>query len=247
MQNNILELQKEFERIKNMGWIKEKRKGFCSVGYTFEKMLGKDEDDFPISDYKNIEIKTRNSHSKNNLHLFSLTPDGDYLYSIKRLLHTLGFISKKHGNERVFFSSFNGKEFTKLFYGQQGKLKVNYQKQKVELVILNNRGEDINIGVSWSFSLLKERINLKLKYLAVINASSRIINNQGYYYYNRIIFYQLKDFDTFLNLIENGYIIVTFKIDVYKSGRRTGQVHDHGTDFSIKIDNINLLYNEIKL
>ena len=247
MQNNILELRKKFERIKRMGWIKEKRKGFCSVGYTFEKMLGKEEDDFPLPDYKNIEIKTRNSHSKNNLHLFSLTPDGDYLYPIKRVLYNLGFKSKSCGNERVFFGSFNGVEFTKLFYGQQGRLKVNYQKQKVELVIINNQGEDINIGVSWTFSWLKERIELKLKYLALITASSRIINNQGYYYYNRIVFYQLKDFDTFLNLIENGYIIVTFKIEVYKSGRRIGQVHDHGTDFSIKIDNINLLYDEIKL
>ena len=27
MQENILELQKEFKRIKRLGWVKEKRKG----------------------------------------------------------------------------------------------------------------------------------------------------------------------------------------------------------------------------
>ena len=70
MQENINKLLSEFERIKEMGWIKEKRKGLGGCGYTLETLLKKEEDNFPWPDYNNIEIKTMNQKTKNNLHLF---------------------------------------------------------------------------------------------------------------------------------------------------------------------------------
>ena len=57
--------------------------------------------------------------------------------------------------------------------------------------------------------------------------------------------YKLKNFDTFINLIDLGVIEITFKIGVHKSGSKLGKVYDHGTDFSIKASNIELLYDKI--
>ena len=247
MQEKMKALKKEFERIKKIGWIKERRKGFCSVGYTFEQMLGKEEEDFPIPDFDGIEIKTRNYHAKTHLHLFNLTPDGDYLFPIKRILDTLGCPSKDNHNNKVFYRNFNGSEYTQIIYGQKGILKVNRKEEKIDLVVYNHKDENINIGISWSFEWLKERLKLKLQYLAIVYASSCIISGEGYYHYDEINFYKLKDFDTFLLLVEKGLIEITFKIGVFKSGRRIGQVYDHGTDFSIDIDNIESLYDKIKI
>ena len=39
--------------------------------------------------------------------------------------------------------------------------------------------------------------------------------------------------DCFVKHILNGDIVITFKIGVFKSGQRIGQIHDRGTDFSI--------------
>ena len=81
---------------------------------------------------------------------------------------------------------------------------------------------------------------------AFIRASSRIIDGNGYYYYNSIKFYKMKSFEVFLSLIENGVISITFKIGYYKTGRRMGEIYDHGTDFSINANDITALYDEIK-
>ena len=245
MINVISNLENEFNRIKELGWVKEKRKGLSSIGYTFEKLLNKEEDDLPIPDYDGIEIKVMNDNAKTNLHLFNLTPDGDYLFPIKRLLYEIGCPSKENRYERKLYQSFNTIGYTKLVFGKKGIINVNYETRKVELKVLNNKNEDVNIGISWSFDYLKERLELKLKYLAFIRASSCIICGEGYYHYHDIGFYKLKDFNTFINLINDGIIEITFKIGTHKSGSRIGKEYDHGTDFSIRVKDLELLYDKI--
>lgn len=247
MYDELKALQDKFEVIKQKGWIKEIRKSLGSCGNTFESLLAKEENDFPVPDYENIEIKVMNDNAKTNLHLFNLTPDGEYLYPIKRILSELGCPDKDNKNEKRFYQSFNAISYNKLIYGRRAKINVNYEDRKVELIVFDHNNENLNIGVSWSFDYLKERLLLKLKYLAFIRASSCIICGEGYYHYHKISFYELKGFDTFVDLIDRGIIEITFKIGTHKSGRKTGQVYDHGTDFSIKPCDLNLLYNEIQL
>ena len=56
MKNNTFE--EIFKQIKEKGWIQSKRKGPTGIGYTFEELLGKQEDNMPIADFQGIEIKT---------------------------------------------------------------------------------------------------------------------------------------------------------------------------------------------
>ena len=245
MKENFEELKKEFERIKNIGWIEEKRKAKGAAGYTFEVLLKKEEDDFPIPDYNNIEIKTMHKNTKTNLHLFSLTPNGDYLFPIKRILNELGCPCKNDKTKKRFFRTFNAISYTSVIYGRLGKIYVNKNAKKIELIVINNKLENTNIGISWSFDYLKERLELKLKYLAVVRVSSCIICGKGYYHYDTIDFYKLKDFDTFIKLIEDGIIEITFKIGMHKEGDKAGKVYDHGTDFSLSITNISMLYEKV--
>lgn len=244
MKSEIERLKEEFEQIKNRGWILEKTKGKGSCGILFEELLNKMEDNFPVPDYHNIEIKTMNDNTKTNLHLFCLTPDGDYLFPIKRVLKEIGYPC---GDRRMFHAIFNTNDYTKLMFGRKGKIVVNYKEDKVELIVYNHLNENINIGISWSFDYLKKRLEMKLQYLAFVRVASCIINGKGYYRYHTISFYKLKSFDEFIRLIDQGIIDISFKIDTYNSGKRIGEVHDHGTDFSIKVSDINLLYDLIEL
>lgn len=245
MQEDINTLKKEFMNIKNLGWVKEKRKSKGSCGYTFETLLKKEEDDFPLPDYNCIEIKVMNDNAKTNLHLFNLIPDGDYLFPIERIISELGCPGKDNRDVKRFFRSFNAINYTEIVFGRRGILKVNYVESKVDLLVINNQNENINIGISWSFDYLKERLELKLKYLAFIRASSCIICGEGYYHYHDISFYKLRDFDTFIDLIDKGIIEITFKIGTHTSGNKIGKVYDHGTDFSIKVTDLNLLYENL--
>ncbi len=245
METDINSLKNEFERIKNMGWIKERRKGTGSSGYTFESLLRKEEDNFPIPDYNNIEIKVMNDNTKTNLHLFNLTPDGDYLFPIKRILDELGCPGKVNKSEKRFYRTFNAKDYTKMVFGKKGIIKVNYFDSKIELIVLDNKNENTNIGISWSFEYLKERLELKMQYLAFIRVSSCIISGEGYYHYHDIFFYHIKSFETFIDLIDKGIIDITFKIGIHTSENKFGKVYDHGTDFSIKISDLEYLYDKI--
>ena len=58
---------------------------------------------------------------------------------------------------------------------------------------------------------------------------------------------EIKDFETFLKLLEDGIITITFKINVYTEGKKIGMIDNHGTDFSILDNNIELLYNKVDI
>lgn len=47
-----------------------------------------------------------------------------------------------------------------------------------------------------------------------------------YYNYYQMNLYKLKDFQTFLSLLEDGTIRITFHIGTNKSGPKKGEIHD---------------------
>lgn len=245
--NDVMELYNKFLVIKEMDWVKSLRNGPGGIGYTFEKLLGKVEDSFPYADFNNIEIKTMRKNSRRNLHLMTLTPDGDYLFPIKRLLATIGYPSKWNSNYKVLQVTINGKEFTSLGYSRKLKLNVNYKEKKLDLIVLDNKNRKIDVDISWSFEWLKSHIEWKFTYLALIMADCKKIDEHEYFKYEQFLFYKFKSFDKFLFLLEKGIIKVNFNIDVHKDEKRLGQIYDHGTAFLIKTCYLKNLFDEIKL
>ena len=247
MSCDIKLLYEKFLEIKRMGWIESKRKGSTGVGYTFEELLNKPEENFPIPDFNGIEIKTCRKYTRRDIHLFTCTPDGDYLFPIKRIVKILGYPDKVLKDSKIFNLSFSGDKYTDIGIFKKGKIIVNRKEKKLDFFVIKNDGRIVNIYTSWSFEMLEEKLNLKLKYLARIIADSKRINDIEYFNYRKIKFYKLKDFDTFISLIENGYIQVCFNIGIFRDGNRKGKIHDRGVGFSINEKDINLLYDEINI
>jgi len=245
LKEDIGELYKNFICIKNMGWTKSLRSGTTGIGYTLETLLHKQEENFCIPDFNSIEIKAIHKYGKNIIHLVNVSPDGDFLFPIKRIVEILGYPDKDFPQYRVFQMSVSTKEYTKVGFYKKIKLLVNYEKKKIELIGINNQGKDLSLNVSWSFELLQERLNSKLQFLSIIKADSKKIDNCEYFHYTQIKFFKMKNFDTFISLIESGKIIITFKIGIFKSGDRLGKTHDRGTDFSIFENDIQYLYKRI--
>ena len=65
--------------------------------------------------------------------------------------------------------------------------------------------------------------------------------------YKKVDFYILKDFETFLELIESGVIRVTIKVDIHLDEKHYGQTYDHGCGFAIKEENITKLYSKYNI
>ena len=83
MKSEFDELKNEFNRIKNMGYVKSINNDNSGIGLTFEYLLGKKVEDFPFPDYKGIELKTKLAYSKKPISLFRLTPEGKDFFEIK--------------------------------------------------------------------------------------------------------------------------------------------------------------------
>lgn len=244
MNENIELLYTNFLAIKNMGWIKSFKNGFSGVGYTFERLLGKEVENFRIPDYYGIEIKATRCFNNHKIYLFSATPDGDILFQIPRIVKKLGYPDKTYPEYKKFYATVNAKEYTSVGY-KRIKLSINWEKEKIDLLAYSTYGKTFNLEISWSFQLLREVYCLKLNQLAIVNAYSKTINHIEYFLYNSIDFYKQKDFSTFLKLIEDGTIEINFQISIWKKGLRLGKIHDRGTCFSIMEKDIDRLFYKI--
>ena len=88
---------------------------------------------------------------------------------------------------------------------------------------------------------------LKLNTLSIVKACYKKVNDDDYFYYNKINYYKLKTFEDFIFLIEKGIITITFKIGIKKNTDNLGEIHDRGTDFSVLEENIEMLFNKISI
>lgn len=243
MEENFKVLYKKFVDIRNMGWIQSKRKGTTGIGYTFETLLEKPEEHFPIPDFEDIEIKTMRKFSKKILHLFSITPDGDFLFPMKRALNILGYPSKKNKELKILNKDFNATEWTQIGNYRLAKIKVDRKNEKISLIGHDFLFNDLNLNISWSFEMLKKRIFIKLNKLAIVFANCKKEGDSELFYYNKIDFYKFKDFDTFISLIEKGIITISFKVEMINSEK----IKSRATIFSINYSDLEKLYDKIEL
>ena len=235
MKEDHINLNKEFQK------ISQKKSG--GIGRTFEEQIGIKENTLDTPDYKGIEIKTKRNNSKSYINLFNMTPKGKEPYEIKRLNHKYGYPDREFKSLNVLQESVYCNQRTWIGSKYQFMLQINQQSEKIYLCIFDIYGDLIEKETYWDFNTIQEKLNKKLTNLAFIKASNKYINQKEYFHYNEINIYTLKNFQTFISLIEQGIIRVTFKIGIFKKGKRKGQIHDHGTSFCIKEQNLTKLFN----
>lgn len=240
-------MQKTIEEIKSKiifnKWIPSTTKGKGAGGFTLEKFFKSEKDNFEVPDYKGIELKTKYSEKQTHIALFSATPDS-YLFEIKRLQQTYGYKDKDLPQFKVLNLSVYGNKRVRVGVCHF-RLYVDWLGQKVILRVFDPNGQVIDELTSWSFSLLKEKLERKITHLALIHAERKYEFPTVYFKYTNIDFYRLISFEQFLYLIEKGYIRVTFRIGVFKNGKRYGEIYDHGTNFSIDDADIPKLFRKI--
>lgn len=244
MNNYILELKKHINIIKKAGWMPCSLKSYGSTGLNLEKLLKINTNNFEIPDYNGIEIKTKKSNIKTAITLFSAAPDS-YLFEIKRLHDLYAYPYKNNPKFRVLNKTITQGKLTYIYNNIYFTLKVNKQKKIISLIILDSKLEIIDLNTYWNFDILKEKLERKLRYLCYIHADTFYSNSQLYIKYNNDNYYKLKGFDKFIELIEKGKISITFRIGIFNSGIKKGQIHDHGTIFSIDESDIEELFYKI--
>jgi len=246
MNQEINSFIKKVNYIRQLGYVKAVNNDNSGIGLTFEKLIGKKEDNFPLPDYKNIiEIKTKLAYSKMPIHLFSLSPDGVEFCETSRLLNKYGYHTLKYRNSKVLNATIYANEKTKIGNNYFFSLKVDYLEEKIKLIVLDINGIIIDNNTFWTFNKIEMALNRKLKHLALIQAWSTKRNGINYYKYYKYNIYKFSNVFNFIYLIEQKIISITFSIGVFTNSKKMGKIHDHGTTFDINKEYLEKLFIKI--
>lgn len=178
--------------------------GPTGIGFTFESLLGKNEDSLSVPDFDNIEIKTHRKSSKSYINLFNYNPIGSTSYEVKRLFENYGYLSVKDKSKKVLFCSVYSNYIVDVGINYKFSLHVDYDNQRIYLLVFDRLGNFIEKESYCDFNTLRYKLYCKMQILAYIEADNMYKNNIEYFKYDTITFYKLKGFSSFIDrTIEN--------------------------------------------
>ena len=257
-------LIEEIKSIAAQGWhksVKETRdtRNDGAVGNTIEVLLGIKENNLPIPNAREWELKGQRSHTSSLITLKHLEPSPTALGIVSNiLLPYYGWKHKEAGGkypitEMSFRSTTSAKEFTKRGFRiivdrNQSKIRFIFDSSKVNIsqpqikAWLNLVGQRIGQGPFknepyWGFEDLKYAVGEKIKNCFYVVADSRLVDGREYFLYKESYLLYGFSFDKFLKCVEDGLVSVDFDA-------RTG--HNHGTKFRMKQGHWSSLYSGVR-
>lgn len=244
------------KEIRDLNWVKSARPGNDgSVGNTLEDLLGIEENNLPIPNAAEWELKAQRKDSSSLLTLFHMEPSLTSLKLVPNLLlPNYGWPHKNAGEkypntEKSFRQTINAKNYSNRGF----KVHVNRDEEKVEVSfnqqfiteenILWKQYVNEKIGLNelspqpyWGFNDLFHKAGTKLHNCFYIQAARKRANGEEYFHYQDIFMLKELSKEKFIQAIEDGHVYVDFDA-------RTG--HNHGTKFRIKPSLIPSLYSEV--
>src|SRR3989338_5484264 len=250
-------LTKKLKEIAAMGWILNARHGnHGGVGNTLEDLLGIKENNLPIPNAAEWELKTQrvNARSKSGslCTLFHVEPSPRALGFVpKILLLKYGWTHKEAGkkyskNEMSFRQTIHGRSrsdrgFKVIVNREEQKVLISFDpktvsvKHKTWLQSVKKRIglHELDPQPYWGFDDLSNKAGTKLLNSFYVTAEVQKEEGKEFYKYSKITMLQKFNFYGFLDQIEKGNILVDFDA-------RTG--HNHGTKFRMRQNKLPDLY-----
>lgn len=257
------ELIEKFKKIYEKGWIKNVRgRNDGAVGNILEDLLGIPENNLPIPNAAEWELKAQRAETSSLLTMFHMEPSPRAMKVVPDiLLLKYGWPSAEAGkkypeNEKSFRGTLNALNYTDRGF----KVHVNDKERKVEIVfdssvtderhaewkqsVLERVGHLNNFDIVpyWGFDDLFHKAGVKLTNCFYVQADVKWEiekkKKQDYFLYNYVL--KLSQFDQakFIEAIRSGKVYLDFDA-------RTG--HNHGTKFRIRYTDIPLLYKNAEV
>ncbi|HNX26567.1 MAG TPA: MvaI/BcnI family restriction endonuclease [Phycisphaerae bacterium] len=243
----------EFKKIAQRGWIENLRHGNAGgVGNTLEELLGIEENNLPIPNASEWELKAQRMGTTSLTTLFHTEPSPRAVKFVPQfLLLKYGWKHKEAGkkyshDEMSFRQTIHGKS-----YSDRGfiikidriakKLLVSFDCRKVSerhidwlaQVKIKTGLEELSPQPYWGFDDLASKARTKLLNCFYVQAEVKKENGKEFYKYSRIVMLKKFSFTAFLDEIEKGNVLVDFDA-------RTG--HNHGTKFRMRQNCLPQLY-----
>ena len=252
------QLIKELQRIKESGWIKNARPGNVGgIGNTLEDLLGIEENNLPIPNASEWELKTQRKNTSSLTTLFHMEPSPRALRFVPQIfLLKYGWKHQEAGlkypqNEMSFRQTIGGKNrsdrgFTVVINKEERKVLISFDANSVS----NRHSEwlksvekriglkELNPQPYWGFGDLFHKAGTKLINCFYAQAEVKKVEGIEFYHYTDIMMLQNLSIDNFLLALENNDILVDFDA-------RTG--HNHGTKFRLRQNKLPDLYENVTI
>ena len=249
------ELIAKLKEISTTGWIKNTRaSNDGNIGNTLEDLLGIQENNLPIPNATEWELKTQRYNTNSLVTLFHIEPSPRAIKFVPHVFLLLyGWKHQKAGtlypkNEKSFRQTIHGlstsdRGFIVKIDRLERKILISFDSSKVSDkhkvwlndVIKNVGNGDLNPQPYWGFDDLSNKAGTKLINCFFVKADIKNENGNEYFHYKEIMMLKKFSFDKFLEQIEKGNILIDFDA-------RTG--HNHGTKFRMRQNCLPFLYEE---
>lgn len=250
------ELIERLEDISAMGFILNARRGnHGGIGNTLEDLLGIKENNLPIPNAAEWELKTQRLNSTSLTTLFHIEPSPRAVRFVPQvLLPKYGWAHQEDGKkypkgEMSFRQTIHGgsrsdRGFQVVIDRKKRKILISFDAQSVDLrhkrwveSVKNRIGlSELNPQPYWGFDDLEHKAGTKLLNAFYVQAEVRVERKKEHYHYTKVMMLQEFNFEGFLKALEEGKVLVDFDA-------RTG--HNHGTKFRLRQDCLPMLYKKV--
>lgn len=251
------ELIEKLKEISAMGWVSSSRSGNNgNVGNTLEDLLGITENNLPIPNATEWELKAQRMNTTSLTTLFHTEPSPKAIKFVPHLfLKLYGWKHKEAGkkypaNEKSFRQTIHGlsasdRGFIVKIDRKEKKVLISFDSSKVSETHkswLNEVNKKVGLGELnpqpyWGFDDLANKAGTKLINCFFVKAETKTENSVELFHYKSALMLKKFSFDKFLEQIEKGNILVDFDA-------RTG--HNHGTKFRLRQNCFPFLYEDAK-
>lgn len=261
MTDPLLTFTKEslIEKLKEIfkeGWIRNARKGNSGgIGNTLEDLLGINENNLPIPNAAEWELKTQRINSSSLITLFHSEPSPRAIGFVSQvLLPKYGWAhaeaGKKYNKEEMSFrqtihgQSRSDRGFMIVVDRAERKILISFDAKSVDFrhkdwleSVKKYAGlNELNPQPYWGFEDLEHKAGTKLLNCFYVQAEVKIERKMEFYKYSKISMLQKFSFDGFLKALEEAKLLVDFDA-------RTG--HNHGTKFRLRQNCLPMLYEKV--
>jgi len=258
------DLIKQIQDICNAGWHRSVKKTIDTrndgaVGNTLEKLLGIEENNLPIPNAREWELKGQRKHSAAPITLKHIDPSPRAAKIVSKILLPLygwphAQAGLKYPKEEMSFRSTT----SAMAYTNRGfSVVVDRAFKKIRFVFDSTKADRTNTDISswlssvnakiglgpinpepyWGFDDLKYAIGTKITNCFYVIADTKVVDKHEYFKYESLYILSGFFFDNLVKCIEDGHVLIDFDA-------RTG--HNHGTKFRLRQGHLPDLYTSVQ-
>lgn len=226
-------------------WIQATRKGNTAIGKTLEDYFEIEENNIDAPDLAGFEIKSQRELAKSRITLFTKAPTNPKNANTL-LRQRFGKTDDNDPNLKILHTTISHQKYNTHASGYNFTLQCNDNDEKIYLKVQENSTKKIiSENVYWSYSVIDKIIKNKIQHLAFVEAEVKKENNVEFFNYRRMTLFSGLNLKQFLKFIrKSDGIVIDIRLGSYKSGKKYGKTHDHGTGFRIDRNQLESLYKK---